>query len=176
MKRILSLLLMAVGLASLALGLLFAIGAAGQASRYAVAATAMVLGAVSAGLGLRLSRSVDADAPDQILAVVLDLARKGSGRVSEAEILAALGRRAGFAPPILERLVTAGLAERTRAEGGPLYLFKGLQTRLFVRKCEYCGAEVTIANPAQKCPTCGGALKATVEPAASDGGAYRMDE
>ena len=176
MKRIVSLLLMAAGLALLALGLLFAIGAAGKAFRYVVAAIAMVLGAVLAGFGLRLSRSAEAEAPDQILALVLGLARKGSGRVSEAEIFAALGRRARLAPPILERLVSAGLAERTRAEGGALYLFKGLQTRLFMRKCEYCGEELTIANPARRCPTCGGALKAAVEPTETEGGNYRMDE
>jgi Zn finger protein HypA/HybF involved in hydrogenase expression len=176
MKRALSVLLVVVGVALLLLGLIFFAGAAGLSSRYVFAAVSLAAGAALAGFGVRWFRAADADAPEQVLAEILEAARRRNGEVAELEVVAALGRRAPLAPPILEKLVQEKLCERKSREGATYYLFRDLQPRLFVRKCEFCAAEMSIASTATKCPRCGGAVASAVARRAVSDGAYRMDE
>lgn len=177
MKRLLAVIFVVAGVALFALGLLFFVGAKGQASRLGVAAVGLGAGAVLVGFGVRWFRAADADSPEQVLVELLDAARKANGELSELAIGAALGRRAPLAAPVLERLVAERLCERTSRDGGTWYLFKDLQPRLFVRRCEFCGAEMSIASRAVKCPRCGGAIGTGVAKRSPGGdGAYRMDE
>ncbi|MGC4113733.1 MAG: hypothetical protein QM765_03545 [Myxococcales bacterium] len=156
------------------LGLLFVVGAKGEGSRYAVGALGLGAGAVLLGFGIRWFRAGDADAPEQVLAELLAAAGKRNGELSEMEIGAALGRRAALALPILETLVRQRLCEKK----GAGYVFKDLQPKLFVRKCQFCGAETSIASQATKCPRCGGNIGTTSERKDVGGadGTYRMDE
>ncbi|HEY3452709.1 MAG TPA: hypothetical protein VGK67_40565 [Myxococcales bacterium] len=155
------------------LGLLFVVGAAGQGSRYLVGAVGLGAGAVLLGFGIRWFRAADADAPEQILAELLAAAGRRNGELSEMEIGAALGKRAALAVPLLEKLVAQHLCERQ----GSAYVFKDLQPKLFVRKCQFCGAETSIASLATKCPRCGGDIDTRAERKdVGEGGVYRMDE
>ncbi len=173
MKRGIGVLLAVGGGALFLLGLLFVVGAKGEGSRYLVGAVGLAAGAVALGFGIRWFRAADADSPEQVLAELLAAAGRRNGELSELEIGAALGRRAALAAPILDTLVAQRLCERK----GSSYVFKDLQPRLFVRKCQYCGAETSIASQATRCPRCGGAIGTAAErrDVGADG-AYRMDE
>lgn len=177
MKRILSVLFVVAGGVLFLFGLLFLVGASGHGSRYLVGAVGLAAGAVLLGFGIRWFRAADADSPEQVLTELLEAARKRNGELSELEIGAALGRRAALAAPLLEKLVAQRLCERKAAGAGVSYVFKDLQPRLFVRKCQFCGTETSIASQADKCPRCGGVFAASAERKdVGDGGAYRMDE
>lgn len=176
MKRILSIFLLLGGVGTLLLGMLFIIGAGGQAHRYVVGLVGLGAGVAAIGFGIRWFRAAEADSPEQVLADLLEAARRKSGEISELELVAALGKRARLAPKILERLVAEGLCERRRRDEATYYVFRDLQPRLFVRRCQFCGAEQSIASDATKCPRCGGAVASAVERRALSDGAYRMDE
>jgi hypothetical protein len=176
MKRVLAMLMCLAGGALFLLGLLFLVGAGGAGHRYAIAVVALGAGAALLGFGVRGFRAADADSPEQILAEVLELARHGNGEVSELEVCAALGRRASLVPPVLAKLVEEKLCERRAKDGSTFYLFADLQPRLFVKKCRYCGAELSIASQAPKCPRCGGELASAVARHAVSADAYKMDE
>ena len=176
MKRLLAVLFVTLGGALLLLGLLFVVGAGGQIHRYLIAAAGLAVGAVLVGFGVRWFRAAEADAPEQVLAQILAAAGKKNGELSELELLAALGKRAVLAPPILEKLLAEKLCERQAKEGATFWLFRDLQPRLFVRKCEFCGAEMSIASAATKCPRCGGEVASAVARRAVSDGAYKMDE
>jgi len=177
MKRGVAVLLAVGGGLLFLLGLLFVIGAAGRGSRYGVGVAGLGAGAVLLGFGVRWFRAADADSPEQILAELLEAARRRNGELSELEIGAALGRRAALAAPLLERLVAERLCVRKASGSGTAYVFADLQPRLFVRRCQYCGAETSIVSQAIKCPRCGGSVGTAAERReVGDEGAYRMDE
>lgn len=173
MKRGLGIVLALAGGVLFLFGLLFVVGAKGEGSRYAVGALGLGAGAVLLGFGIKWFRAADADSPAQILSELLAAAGKKNGELSELEIGAALGKRAALALPILDRLVAQRLCEKKAGA----YVFKDLQPRLFVRKCQFCGAETSIASDATKCPRCGGDVGTTSERKdVGAEGAYRMDE
>lgn len=176
MKRMVAVPLVGAGALFFLLGLLFFVGAGGVASRYVLAGIGLVSGAVLIGFGVRLFKQAEAASPEQVLADILELAQRRNGEVAEVEVGAALGRRAAIAPEVFGRLLAARLCDRQVKEGGTFYVFKGLQPRLFVRKCPYCGAEFSIASAATRCPTCGGPIETRAEGQALEGGEYRMDE
>lgn len=176
MKRGLSVLLVVLGAVLFLFGLLFFVGAGGQGYRYAIAAVGLASGAVLIGFGIRWYRAAEADAPEQILAEILAAARKRNGELAEIELGVVLGRRAPRAAPVLAKIVAAGLCERRVKEGGTWYVIRDLQPRLFVRKCQFCGYELSIASEAQKCPRCGGAVASAVARRALSDDAYRMDD
>lgn len=175
MKTLGALALTLAGAAFFLLGLLFVV-AGGQVHRYFVGAVGLAAGAVLLGLGIRLFKQAEASSPDQVLAELLDLARRRNGELSEDEVFATLGSRAEVGRAVLARLVSARRCEARAADGGTFYVFKSLQPRLFVTRCEYCAAEVSIASEARKCPRCGGSLKTQVEARSVSGAEYRMDE
>jgi Zn finger protein HypA/HybF involved in hydrogenase expression len=176
MKRLFSALFCIAGAVLFLLGLLFLVGAAGQGSRYAIALAGLVSGAVLLGFGIRWFRAADADSPEQVLADLLEAARKRNGEITDLDIGAALGRRAPLAAPVLEKLVAEKLCERRERDGARYYVLPDLQPRLFVRKCRFCGAESSIASQATKCPRCGGDVASAVERHAVSDGAYKMDD
>ena len=89
---------------------------------------------------------------------------------------ALLGRRAERAPPVLSKLVSARLCERNVKDESTWYVFKDLQPRLFVKRCQYCSTEISIASAVRRCPHCGGTFAKQVEAQSLSGGEYKMDE
>lgn len=176
--RIGGFLLTCLGVLLVALGLLFLVGSAGQASRYLVALVGLGLGAVLAGLGLRLVRGARALDPDTFQAEILALAQERSGELSEDDLRAALGTRWPEARPILDGLRAAGTCRFKDHEGSNFWVFPDLQARLSVRRCPYCGAEVPLESQASSCPGCGGALQTGVERVGltEEDGFYGMDD
>ncbi|MEW6368306.1 MAG: hypothetical protein AB1714_27055 [Acidobacteriota bacterium] len=177
MKRIACILLVPVGIVSVALGLLFVVGAAGQAARYTVALLLLAAGAILIGVGLRLYKQAEAVSPERLRGEIMEVARRRNGEISWADVEAALGARARHATSVLDTMSAEGLCERLPRAGSWYYVFRDLQPRLAVRTCEYCGAEFRITDATTTCPSCGGQVKTRTE-ARSVGGAdvYKMDE
>lgn len=163
MRRVGIFLLVGLGVALIAVGLLFLVGSAGKAYRFVVAAAGMALGAVVTGFGVRAFRRLRAESPEQLRADILALARRRSGELSAGDLQASLGRRAALAEPVLARLVTEGVAQRVQREADAWYVFEGLQPRLKVRSCEHCSLELPISDDQEHCPSCGGALRITAK-------------
>ncbi len=176
MKRLLSIVFLLAGGALFLLGLLFVVGAGGEARRLLIAAVSLGAGAVLVGFGVRWFRAAESDSPEQVLADLLDAARRRHGEISELEVGAALGRRAPLAGPVVEKLLAQTLCERRTKDGTSYLVFKDLQPRLFLRRCEYCGAEMSIASVAEKCPKCGGAVGTSVARKGVSSDTYNMDE
>jgi hypothetical protein len=177
MKRIFAVLLTVVGISLVLLGLLFMLGAAGRIYRYVVAVICLALGGAAAGLGVRFFKQAEAASPQQLRAELLKLAKRRNGEISEADVAAALGGRAPAAEVELTAMVEQGLCEQRRAEGAVYYLFKELQPRLVVRRCEFCRAELPLESEITECPNCGGTIKTQVESRSLSGGDhYSMDE
>jgi predicted RNA-binding Zn-ribbon protein involved in translation (DUF1610 family) len=178
MKRLLGVLLVAAGVGLVVVGLLFLMAARGSGQRYAVAVVCLAVGGALAGSGVRLFKQAQAASPEQLRAELLALAAKGGGEISQAEIEGALGSRAAAAGAVLAALEAEGRCQRHAREGTSYFVFKELQPRLVVVRCEYCKAELSISEQATNtsCPHCGGTLKTQVESRSLSGGEYRMDE
>jgi hypothetical protein len=174
-KRLAAAAVCSAGVLVMGLGLLFLIGSAGQTRRLAVAVLALALGGVAAGFGLRAWRRLDRLRPEVLRGEILDAARRRSGIVSEDDLVAALGRRWAAGSAVLRALVAEGVCESDA--GRRLYVFPSLQSRLAVRRCEYCGSELPLEGEVTSCPSCGGTVRLGVERVGPrDGDAYRMDE
>jgi hypothetical protein len=177
MKRALAVAAVVPGVVLLLFGLLFLVGSAGKGRRLAVAAVSLAAGAVLAGLGLRTWRRADAESPERLRADILALAKERNGEVAMTGVAARLGDRLAAARPVIETLATEGLCER-RSSGGAVYLvFPSLQPRLTVRRCQYCHAELPIAEDVTTCPSCGGTVTAAVvRRSMAAGEAFAMDD
>jgi hypothetical protein len=177
MKRLGAVAAVGLGVLLILLGLLFLVGSAGQARRLAVAGVGLALGALATGLGVRAWRRAEALAPERLRADILELARERNGEVAESEVAAALGDRLSAARPVLDALLAGGDCQR-RVTGDAVYLvFPAFQPRLMARACEYCGAELPIAEEVATCPKCGGAVTTrVVRRSLSAGEAFAMDE
>ena len=165
-----------VGLASL--GLLFLLGAAGRGSRYAIAVLGLALGGMVAGLGVRLFKQGEASSPEQLRAEIWALAAKRSGEISEADVEAALGRRAAGAGAVLAALEGDGRCRRGRSrDGAEYFIFPELQPRLMVKRCQFCKEELPLQQSLTQCPNCGGTFKTDLESRSLSGeDIYNMDE
>jgi hypothetical protein len=160
----------------LLLGLLFLIGSAGTARRLVVAAIFLLAGGVLAGLGARAWRRADQLLPERLEAVILDAAKREDGEIAADELTAALGWKAPHAQSVLEDLLARGVCRRSQRGGELFYLFTGLQTRLTLLVCEYCGAEYPLSSGTETCPACGGPVSRTVVTRTlSDGSSFSMD-
>jgi DNA-directed RNA polymerase subunit RPC12/RpoP len=169
--------MVAAGALLVALGLLFVVGAGGQARRVVIGVVMLGIGAVLAGVGVRLYRQQDAVLPEQLRAEIFELARRRNGEVSEPDLEAALGRRAEAARDVLQSLVRDGEARRSAIEGTVYYTFPDLQPRLGVKRCDSCGAEYALSDERASCPSCGGRITTEVRRvAASSDETYSMDE
>lgn len=177
MRRLFAGGLVAAGGILVALGLLFVIGSGGQARRVAIGVVLLVIGAVVAGVGVRMHRQEEAMRPEQLRAEILELARRRSGEISETDIEAALGRRASSAETVLRTMVADGECQRSSVEGITYYTFPDLQPRLAVRRCQFCSAELPLSRDLATCPSCGGLIRTEVRRvAASREDEYSMDE
>jgi hypothetical protein len=177
MKRLGALVLIALGAGLILLGLLFAIGMAGELRRLAIAGVALAAGALAAGYGLRRYRQADAESPEQLRAEILALARVEDGEIAVAEVEAKLGRRAPLAAAILAELERQGRCQPGSRDGASYYVFPELQPRLMIRRCEYCSFELPLSKQLSECPRCGGSLVHRIQrQSSSKGAAYGMDE
>jgi hypothetical protein len=177
MRRLFAGVTVASGVMLVGLGLLFVVGAAGQARRLVIGAVLLGLGALVAGVGVRTYKREEAASPEQLRAELLELARRRSGEISETDVAAALGRRAEAALAELRRMVTNGECRRSAVDGTDYYTFPDLQPRLAVRRCQFCSAELPLAEELASCPSCGGLIKTEVRRVARSGDdAYGMDE
>lgn len=176
MKRLGAVVLVLLGTGLMLLGLLFLMGAAGRGHRYAVAAAGLCGGAVLVGAGVRLFKSAEAASPEQLRAEILALARRRSGELAWSDVEAALGRRARTARRALAALEEEGLCRWQDKAGASSWVFKDLQPRLLVVRCQYCQAELPLETEARQCPNCGGTLETRVERRSLSDGEYRMDE
>ncbi|MBW2702809.1 MAG: hypothetical protein JRF33_18460 [Deltaproteobacteria bacterium] len=177
MKRALSIILILLGLAALAFGLLFIVGAGGRLSRYVIAGLGLGLGALCLGFGARLARKLQMRTSAYIRAEVLALASRHNGELSQADLQAQLGERFPDGVPVLAQLQQAGLCRQTEREGKTFYVFPDMQPRLTIRKCEFCDAELPLDEQLSSCPNCGGSIKTRIERLSlSKDEAYSMDE
>jgi hypothetical protein len=178
MKRLGGILLVVLGVGLVLLGLLFLMAAGGRSYRYLIAVVSLALGGALAGLGVRLFKRADAASPQQLRAEILALAEKHNGEISEADVEAALGRRARGAGAVLAALEGEQACERHFRDGRHYFVFQGLQPRLTVRRCEFCNTELPLQQELTECPNCGGTIKTQVERRSVSGGEelYSMDE
>ncbi len=174
MRRLGAAVMVAVGVVSMALGTLFLLGAQGQARRVVVAAVGLGLGAVLTGLGARLFKTLDRALPERVRAELLALARREGGEVSQAVVEATLSQgepsRVETGWRVLDNLVREGQATRRVAEDRTLrFVFPGLQARMVVRRCRFCGAVLPLDRVITACPQCGGQVDTALEAVASHG-------
>jgi len=177
MKRFFAMTLVGAGVLLVALGLLFVIGAGGKDYRYAVGGIGLLLGLGTVIAGVLVHRRADAESPHRLEAEILELARRQSGEISEANVGAALGARASLSGPIMEGLVRRGMCRREERDGRSWLIFEDLVPRLVIRRCAYCAFEAPISDPSPECPKCGGPLE-TVRSGQRDApgdGLYGMD-
>ena len=97
--------------------------------------------------------------PAVLAARVTDLAAKGDGEVSVAQVMSTMGVPASVAQAAMDKLVEDGQAHSESRGGQTLYVFPGLKERKVVRQCPYCGTMLPVREPLQKCPNCGGNLE-----------------
>ncbi|MCB9558724.1 MAG: hypothetical protein H6707_21585 [Deltaproteobacteria bacterium] len=177
MNRLLASIAVAVGVALIALGLLFLVAAIGTPRRLVVAAVGLALGAVSTGFGLRAYRRSLRDTPLVVRGDILALARRQGGEISAAEIAAEVGARGEVATAVLSQMVKAGICQRIEASTGARYLFESLKPQLIIARCEYCQAELPLNQQLDSCPRCGGTIATRLERRdLQDDKLYRMDE
>ena len=164
------------GICFLVLGLLFLLGAAGQARRIFIGLVFLGLGAIFVGLGVRSFRRLAMIVPEKLREEILELARKRNGETAWNEIVALLGWRTSYARPVMDGLMRDGSCRRSTKGGELFYIFPELQARLMVLFCEYCKAEYPISAETTSCPNCGGPLVTRVAVRSlSEGEFFSMD-
>ena len=177
MKRLGSIFLVIFGIGLILFGLLFLIGSAGKAHRLAIGAASLALGAVLAGLGIRFFKQADMILPAYIKAEIMEMARVHNGEVSEPDIQAKLGRRFKHSLEVLADMQAKGICARRNKTGVFYYVFDDIIPRLTIRRCEFCGAEISLEEETASCPNCGGTIKTNVEKLSlSKGDFFSMDE
>jgi Zn finger protein HypA/HybF involved in hydrogenase expression len=176
MTRLFHAALVLVGVLFAALGLLFLVASAGSGRRLAVAVAALGVGGVLAGLGVRGLKALARSAPEAVRAEILAEAGRRSGSLSATEIAALLGERGQVGRDVLAALEAEGVCRRHWEQDAELYLFPGMQPRLAVRRCDYCGSELPLDDETSSCPKCGGTVKTAAERlSVRRDDAYRMD-
>ncbi|MBN1609780.1 MAG: hypothetical protein JW940_24320 [Polyangiaceae bacterium] len=171
MKRLAGLLCMTFGAAPGLLGLLFLVGAAGQMRRLVVGAILLASAAALVLFGSRLAARARLESPEVLVPELLRLAELGSGAITEAQVVAALGDRARLGLKLLQTMVSAGECRRELREGRFAFVFHELLPHLVVRRCRFCGFESPLNRPDADaaCPSCGGQLVFVRGPGAGPG-------
>lgn len=165
------------GVLMILFGLLFLVGASGQARRVVIGIAGLGLGAVAAGCGVRALKLALAGSEERIRAQIMALAERHNGEISEEEIAAELGTRAKAAEKVLQGLLNSGICRRENHNGGVFYIFPKLQPRLLVRYCTYCKTEFDLTEDIDKCPNCAGPIETRVASfSMSTGGYFHMDQ
>jgi hypothetical protein len=159
MKRTAAIIAFLLAIVFLAVGLLFLCAAINEPSRLLLAALLLVIGAglaVASGLALRRLRDLN---PENLDDRIVELARRGNGEVTLAEVVAELRVPDDAALAALNLLERRGQARRERRAEREFYVFPGLKPVKVQRKCPYCGTELSVKTPLTRCPNCGGDLR-----------------
>jgi hypothetical protein len=161
MNRTLAVIVVGVAVGLLGLGMLFLCAATQEPPRLLVAAPLLLVGAgLAAWSGITLRRLRDLD-PENLSDRITQLARRGDGEVTLAQVVAELHAPDEAAIAALDLLERRGQARRERVgdDAREVYVFPGLKPSLVERRCPYCGAEFSVKEATYKCPNCGGDLR-----------------
>lgn len=165
------------GVLMILFGLLFLVGAGGQARRIFIGFAGLGLGGVAAGFGVRAFKRALSDSPEQIRAEIMALAGRHNGEISEEDIAAELGSRFEVSKKVLQGLLSSGTCRRASHNRGVFYVFPELQPRLLVQRCTYCKTEFDLSENINKCPNCAGPIETGVASfSMSSGGYFHMDQ
>ena len=159
MKRTVAIVVLAIGAALLAGGLLFLCAATREPSRLLLAIVLTGAGAglaIWSGLSLRRLRELD---PENLSDRITAMAKAGSGEITLAQVVADLGVPDEAAVAAFNLLERKGEAHRDRVGERDVYVFPGLQPQKVMRRCPYCGAEFSVKHAVYRCPHCGGDLR-----------------
>ena len=162
MGRLVAIALVAAGVLSGVVGLLFLVGSGGRLYRLGVGVACLAAAGVLAGAGVRLWKRAEARAPARVRADILALAERHDGVVSEGEVDSILQGRAEVGREVLTALLAEGACRRESDGRTTTLTFPGLLPRLVVRRCTFCSIELPLNGPEKVCPQCGGALESTL--------------
>ena len=158
MKYVLSSIGVVLGTILLLLGLLFLVGFGGHFYRLVIAALGITLGSISIGAGIWGWKRAQAHSPAQVRKDLLALAGRKSGRLTEADVVAAMPDRGQAAVDALHALVRAGHAVHAPTQGVMYFEFPDLRPTISIRRCSHCGWESPLSSQATVCAQCGGPL------------------
>jgi len=158
-KRILYVVVYVIGVALVALAILFFIASSSNPSRVG---TAVACGAAGIGAfftGSILKRNSDTNNPILIDRDIITLAAKYDGRLTVDMAVSELEITRPQALESLDRLVDAGVARPEVNPTGQHYIFASVKPKRMIRRCIYCGREFPLAQPVTVCSYCGGTVK-----------------
>ncbi|HOQ99484.1 MAG TPA: hypothetical protein PLJ35_11745 [Anaerolineae bacterium] len=163
MRRILAIIAIIISVPLLTLGLLFLLAAgdaSGSAGTRLLAAGAFVaFGLLPLAWGIVTLRRQAATSPEALATSAIALARRLGGEVTAAQVQAEFHIAEALAQDTLDKLCAAGQAEAQMREGRTVYVIRGLQQPLVVRRCPYCGSRFPAREARSQCPNCGASLE-----------------
>jgi hypothetical protein len=167
-------LLSTAGILTAGLGLIFLIASHGVASRLAAGFIMSAGGLIALVAGVVLFRRGSRFNPSGIRKELLRLARIGNGELAEEAVAASLGDSDAVRYQI-QTLVREGIASEIVRDRRRVWVFAGLQMKMVVKKCPYCGNDYPVRDDIERCPTCGGDLKLDRSALAKGDKGYSMD-
>lgn len=159
MKRLLAIVALVISVPLLTLGLLFLIAAVAEPQRILVAGAFIVLGAVPLAWGIATLRRQAETSPDALATGAVNLARRLGGELSAAQLQAEFHIPLSLAQATLDRLSATGQAQPEERSGRTVYVVRGLQQSLVVRRCPYCGSSFPVKEALRQCPNCGASVE-----------------
>ncbi|MFN2189667.1 MAG: hypothetical protein ACK2T3_12960 [Candidatus Promineifilaceae bacterium] len=160
MNRLVSIILLALGIVSLTLGLIFLCASINNTARIPIAVILLVLGAgMAAGGGVMLRRQRELS-PETVADRIVGLAEKDDdAELAVTEIVAGLRLPEKAVLDGLDLLEKRGRCRREYRDDHAVYVFPGLKQSKLIRKCSYCGSTFSVKDPLHKCPNCGGTVE-----------------
>jgi len=160
MRRITAIVVLLISVLLLGGGLLFLCAAIRQPARLSLAFSLLAIGgALAAWSGLTLRRLWQLT-PEHLSDRITVLARTGGrAEVTLSQVVGELHVPDEAAKAALALLESRGQCHAEQREGRELYVFPGLKTIKFVRRCAYCGNEFSVKTALHECPDCGGELE-----------------
>ncbi len=158
MKRVVAIIAIVLSIPLLTLGLLFLIAAASEPQRLLTAAAFLALGTVPLAWGIVTLRRLAQTSPEALATGTVALARRLGGEVTVAQVQAEFRIAPSLAQTTLDSLCASGQAAAQAREGRTVYVIRGLQESLVVRRCPYCGSNFPVKEALRQCPHCGASL------------------
>ena len=152
-----------VAIPVLTLGIIFLIAAVGQPSRILVAAAFLALGYVLINSGLITLRRLAQISPEALATGIVDLARRLSGEVTVAQVVAEFKLSNKKAQAALDDMVGKGQCRREQREHYDAYIFADVLPAKAIKRCPYCGSEFAVKSAMRECPNCGANLEIAKE-------------
>ncbi len=158
MSRTTAIILLALGVGSIAGGLFFLFIAIAAPFWLLVSLPLFAIGiglAIWSALALAKRRELD---PENVGDRITKLAKGAQGEITLSEVVAKLDVPDEAAIGALNILERRDICYRERRGERQVYVFPGLKPTLKRRKCPYCGAEFSVKKAVYRCPHCGGDL------------------